>query len=982
MLTLSHRLKSLTLLVLASSVILSLAVSPIADAAKKWTDWGPKSQVAAFTVYDSMTGCLLRNFNTSFDTNDSASNYVSPDDMFGDQWRGLSRDKNEAFTYPEVGGKSCQQVFRIITDQWDISQADFLKGIGCTNTKQASNGQKGRWSCKSKSATSSTFKTFIGNQLGVQPTLTDAGRYLLYLNALQKQCGGKSLGPYSDLKGDLRTKVDQNSLEGNRTAKDGLQTGDQVRYKKVTLVDSDGKTKEFGYSYVEKNGTSDKQAVLYGRTSGVKMSCADMSRHISNVAAPYASAAKAAGEDIQGPGTSTGEGGEDETSSCSVTGLGWIVCPVVIFLGWVTDGSYTALQKFFLIDGSMFSGEGDNNQVYELWTYVRNIANALFVLAFLLIVISQITSIGLSNYSIKRMLPRILLVAIAVNVSFWVCAALVDISNFLGTSIKSYLDTVVGSNISDPVGGAWSGAGFEGWGAIGAGLLISTGALAATAYFSIAAFVGLAITVILAIITVVVVLSVRQALIIMLVCLAPLAFCAYLLPNTENLLSKWWNLFKILLLLFPIVGFIFGASSIASTVIMGAAKGDIFVQLVGAAVAVIPLFITPVVMKGAGGLLNKIGAITNDKSRGPLDGLRNKAKKYDDERSAMRNQRRNTRALSGKSNSLFAKNRRRIARRQAKWGNVQAESEAAQAAFNLNDDKARGYSMDTAHANMAANAAKSGLQSTAYGELHDNPTAVSSKLGNAGLEGGAAAAALAGQRDAAKADAIKNVTATIDHNDATALGKIFQDAMVKGDTITALASQNLLGGMGNKGASIIAKSIDGAENSEGGIDAGTRLDVARNMSGGTMDKREDVKQWATSTEAQEVNGQTVGVGKSYKDAYADALNKAGDLSIQKLAAQEPTLQREMVSGKEVTRSDGSKVTAGGNVSKETIEVALDPKNIGAFEQGTQDAMRKALKNATSEIDIPHNTPPSTSSNGRQTPGGVSNPDDYHGRMSK
>ena len=49
------------------------------------------------------------------------------------------------------------------------------------------------------------------------------------------------------------------------------------------------------------------------------------------------------------------------------------------------------------------------------------------------------------------------------------------------------------------------------------------------------------------------------------------------------------------------------------------------------------------------------------------------------------------------------------------------------------------------------------------------------------------------------------------------------------------------------------------------------------MSGGTMDKREDVKQWATSTEAQEVNGQTVGVGKSYKDAYADALNKAGDL---------------------------------------------------------------------------------------------------------
>jgi hypothetical protein len=46
------------------------------------------------------------------------------------------------------------------------------------------------------------------------------------------------------------------------------------------------------------------------------------------------------------------------------------------------------------------------------------------------------------------------------------------------------------------------------------------------------------------------------------------------------------------------------------------------VQVMGALVAIIPLFITPVVMKTAGGLLNRFGGVVNNPNKGPFDRMR------------------------------------------------------------------------------------------------------------------------------------------------------------------------------------------------------------------------------------------------------------------------------------------------------------------------------------------------------------------------
>jgi len=67
------------------------------------------------------------------------------------------------------------------------------------------------------------------------------------------------------------------------------------------------------------------------------------------------------------------------------------------------------------------------------------------------------------------------------------------------------------------------------------------------------------------------------------------------------------------------------------------------VQVMGALVAIIPLFITPVVMKTAGGLLNRFGGVVNNPNKGPFDRMRKGADGYRKNRQNLRDMR----ALNG-----------------------------------------------------------------------------------------------------------------------------------------------------------------------------------------------------------------------------------------------------------------------------------------------------------------------------------------------
>ena len=236
---------------------------------------------------------------------------------------------------------------------------------------------------------------------------------------------------------------------------------------------------------------------------------------------------------------------------------------------------------------------------------------------------SQITGGGWSNYTLKKLLPKLIIAAILVNLSFYICAIAVDLSNIFGYTLKSLLSSVASDSMS--IVSSWdkTGSGFSGI----AGTVLAGGAAGAVAVgasggitLALVALLGILISGLVALIMIFLILMIRQVLIVLLVVIAPLAFVAFLLPNMESLFKKWQKLFTSMLLLFPVVGLIYGASSLASNVIVSAYNnnpddtGELG-NIIAAGVMILPLFVVPGVLKksidaigGLGGKISGIGA--------------------------------------------------------------------------------------------------------------------------------------------------------------------------------------------------------------------------------------------------------------------------------------------------------------------------------------------------------------------------------------
>ncbi len=296
-------------------------------------------------------------------------------------------------------------------------------------------------------------------------------------------------------------------------------------------------------------------------------------------------------------------------TSCGIEGLGWVICPLLGFLGSISDTAFDFLSTSFLETSADYVQVG--GPAYNAWVVMRNFANVAFVIVFLIIIFSQLTGYGVTNYGVKKMLPRLVIAAILVNISFFICQVAIDLSNILGYSLKSLFDSI--GTLVQPASTVSADATGNGLGIA----LIVAGVIAGgvTLLFSIT--VPILLAVVLALLMIVLILLGRTALIILLLIISPLAFVAYLLPNTEDWFKKWYKLFFSLLLLFPIIAVVFGASGLAGKIIYDSAGDDMVRQLMGIGIAVIPLFIVPSLLKGALSATGQLGA--------KLSGLANKA---------------------------------------------------------------------------------------------------------------------------------------------------------------------------------------------------------------------------------------------------------------------------------------------------------------------------------------------------------------------
>ena len=321
---------------------------------------------------------------------------------------------------------------------------------------------------------------------------------------------------------------------------------------------------------------------------------------------------------------------ENSTStSCNVQGIGWFICPVSNWLADGIDYMYSALQEF--LKTKPLETTNQNSGIYLAWVIMRNISNVAFIVAFLVIIYSQLTSVGISNYGVKKMIPRLVIAAVLVNLSFTICAILLDLSNIAGYAFQDAFmgieNTIatVGENTttwtwSEIISTALSNGAL----AVGAGYVVSIALTTELLPMLVPAAVLAGLTLLL----ILLIMAARQALIIILIIVSPLAFVCYLLPGTEKWFKKWRDLFLTMLVFFPAFAVVFGGAQLAGILIIQNATGSnaAIMHVLGMLVQIIPLAITPLIMKFSGGVLGKFAGFVNDKNKGWYDRTKNWAK--------------------------------------------------------------------------------------------------------------------------------------------------------------------------------------------------------------------------------------------------------------------------------------------------------------------------------------------------------------------
>ena len=355
--------------------------------------------------------------------------------------------------------------------------------------------------------------------------------------------------------------------------------------------------------------TGTKEALKDANGNEINGSAAD--------AANEAHEAKVDGDKIEG--SDDEEGGSDIVEDCANQGgaqsLGWIICPIMSLLGDAAEGLYYgAVEPALNIEPKLFSDSNTNTA--DAWGRIRNIANVIFVVLMLLVIFSQLTGVGIDNYGIKKILPKLIVVAVLTNLSYVLCVLAIDVSNILGNSFQGLFEgmregldltldfkdgTVIGNQIKSTAGSIMVGAG------ILAALVRMGGAIWQSPMVALSLLLG-AIGVVISIFFLFVLLAAREAAIVVLVVFAPVAMVLYALPNTKKVFDKWLKAFEGLLLVYPIAGLLVGGGNYVSALLIHSGMGsDFFGALTAMIAGVLPIFFIPTILKGSFSALGTIG---------------------------------------------------------------------------------------------------------------------------------------------------------------------------------------------------------------------------------------------------------------------------------------------------------------------------------------------------------------------------------------
>ncbi len=298
-------------------------------------------------------------------------------------------------------------------------------------------------------------------------------------------------------------------------------------------------------------------------------------------------------------------------NSCAIETVGWVICPTMRSIARLADKGFTYINQSSLgIDYDLFSNSG---RTFDAWQVMRNIANGMFVIVFLIILYGYLVGKVGGNYNLKRLLPRLLIVAIAVNVSYYLAVIFVDLSNVIGDAIWNFMATIYGNGSPVMTLSGPNPVSKDNLTKMTAAVMGSS----SDVWVILPLLAAVTITVALISAATVILIIMREALVATLILAAPILIVIYLLPNMERFFAQAFKIFLMLLLLYPIIALLLGTGQIVSiaaggwsnpSMMYGGGTMSVVPDLVAAAAAVVPLLGVWFIFKNMSNIMSMAGS--------------------------------------------------------------------------------------------------------------------------------------------------------------------------------------------------------------------------------------------------------------------------------------------------------------------------------------------------------------------------------------
>lgn len=506
-----------------------------------------------------------------------------------------------------------------VNDLQNISTSNNVPDYTIHNTQSAPASCAPR---KGGEAIKARFKDGIKNATGSLPSIASgsAEQWYMYSKIFTSPASGCSASGDKSLKEIPKDNPDSSGYY----------------YYKVPFTSTNGKTADMIYKTSKGNEKVFVAAPNNSEGALVEVSCSDIGSWLQNNKSAFDKFAKYASEhkdeqkelsvenspeksaDATAQSTEgAGEEKEEKTCTSELTGVGWFLCPAIEKLADFADSVWGMLEGYLVTSPLQATGS-----TYDAWKTMRDLANVLLALVFILIIISQVSNVGISNYGIKKMLPRFIIAAVAVNISYFVIQVIVDAANILGSTLLGIITAPIQNMDYKDVGWGALLAAILASGGTAAGATIVGGTIAASVFGigTLFMFVLMAIVPgVIGIVSGLLALVFRSAVIPVLAILAPLAFAAWILPNTQSVFDKWKKVFTGMVFLYPLAAVYYGGLKLLAFSALINKDAEVIQQLMALALLFAGTFvilgmalksnaIIGNLMGRANGLLNKASA--------------------------------------------------------------------------------------------------------------------------------------------------------------------------------------------------------------------------------------------------------------------------------------------------------------------------------------------------------------------------------------